>query len=205
MTEEFIIKWTFSPIDYFEEPVEFHCKNEKICVENGRAESRIPPDRYIPDHSLRNQLHEELNFKFLAAQVLNHKPYTLNNPSLSHGNDITLTLEGLTSKVTLGNIDLIQYDKCGNIISDTRNERIKKRNKFAELAVKHMKDSVFNKILISYSAAVNDSNNELVHLYEVRDTMCTYFKGEKAATAALKIDGTYAHNPTTLCSQVCFV
>ncbi|EGW22191.1 hypothetical protein [Methylobacter tundripaludum] len=103
MTEEFLIEWTFSPINYFEEPVEFRCRNETIRIDKGCAESRIPPDRYAPDHSICDQLHKELNLKFLAVQILNHQPYTLNNPSILQGNNITVAIEGLFCRTKISN------------------------------------------------------------------------------------------------------
>jgi hypothetical protein len=188
MTEEFIVRWTFSPIDYFEEPVEFQCGNETIRIENGHVESRIPPDRYIPDHSIRDQLHKELNLKFLAAQVLNHKPYTLNKPSLSQGNNVWLVLEGLSCTTLVGNIDIIHYDKSGNVVRDSKRERIEKNNNFMELITKYSNtDSLLVSLLKSYDAAVRDVSNEFVHLYEIRDALATRFGNGKNAQKILGI------------------
>ena len=39
----------------------------------------------------------------------------------------------------------------------------------------------------SYTAAVNDPNNELIHLFEVRDSLSKEFGGKKAAISALNI------------------
>lgn len=82
MNTVYILEWSFTPPDYFEEPVDFACDHGLIHVENGRTEARVPADIYPSDHSLRNQLHGELDARFLAAQVLSHKPYDLNKSSV---------------------------------------------------------------------------------------------------------------------------
>ncbi|MCK9398308.1 MAG: hypothetical protein M0Q44_22320 [Methylobacter sp.] len=173
MTEEFLIEWTFSPINYFEEPVEFRCRNETIRIDKGRAESRIPPDRYAPDHSICDQLHKELNLKFLAGQIFNHQPYTLNKPSILQGNNITVAIEGLSCRTTVGNIDLIQYDKSGNVVGDSKKERIEEQNNFIVLVSKHSSDSLLVKMMMHYDEAVRDSCKEFVHLYNIRGAIAT--------------------------------
>jgi hypothetical protein len=42
-------------------------------------------------------------------------------------------------------------------------------------------------LLASYSAAVNDPANELVHLYEIRDALKKHFGGESEAQKQLSI------------------
>lgn len=79
----YLLEWTFTPPDYFEEAVDFPCEHGSIHVENGRAEIRVLAERYPADHTLRNQLHAEVDARFLAAQILSHRPYTLSKPKLS--------------------------------------------------------------------------------------------------------------------------
>ncbi len=66
-------------------------------------------------------------------------------------------------------------------------ERIERRIELAQRASVFITDTVANAILRSYSAAVNDPKNELVHLYEIRDALSQHFGGESAATTALQI------------------
>jgi len=194
MAEVFLLEWTFTPTDYFEESVEFTCEHGTIRIENGRAEARVSPNRYPPDHSLRNQLHEELDARFLAAQVISHKPYTLTKPNLSKlypdgRRDTWLFAEAGTLTISGGTVDLVLQDASVNVIRDTRRERIEKRIELAQLAAQYINDVVANTILRSYAAAVNDPRNELVHLYEIRDSLYRHFGGEAAATSAVGVTG----------------
>jgi len=44
-------------------------------------------------------------------------------------------------------------------------------------------------LLNSYKSAMNDPNNEFVHLYEIRDALSKKFGGENKACKALNISG----------------
>ena len=41
---------------------------------------------------------------------------------------------------------------------------------------------------MSYSRSVSDPSNELIHLYEIRDTLSQHYGGEQKARAALNIN-----------------
>jgi hypothetical protein len=140
-------------------------------------------------------LHAEVDARFLAAQVLSHKPYTLSKPNLSKlypdgRKDAWAFAEGATAVVSGGTVDFVLRDADGNVIHDTRRERIDERIGLAELAARYISDSVANALLRSYAAAVNDPRNELVHLYEIRDALSEHFGGESAATSAVGVSGT---------------
>jgi len=104
--------------------------------------------------------------------------------------DITIFPEPIVITVSVGEPDIIVKDKDGNVISDSRHERIQKKQKLAELAEKYrQKDSVVASVLRSYNEAVNDPDNELVHLYEIRDAIAKHLGGESAAQSVLGISG----------------
>jgi hypothetical protein len=86
--------------------------------------------------------------------------------------------------------DAIIKDADGIVVRDTRRERIDRRNDLARRAAVHLTDLVANSILRSYSAALDDPDNELIHLYEIRDALSSQFGGERAAQMALDISST---------------
>jgi hypothetical protein len=61
MSEVYLLEWTFTPADYFEESVDFTCDLCSIHVENGKAEAHVPPAQYPADHSA--QVVEDRNRK----------------------------------------------------------------------------------------------------------------------------------------------
>lgn len=88
-----------------------------------------------------------------------------------------------------GTVDFVVRDTGGNVIRDTRQERIEERIGLAKLAAHYISDDVANALLRSYAAAVNDPRNELVHLYEIRDALACHFGGESPATLAVSVSG----------------
>jgi hypothetical protein len=95
--------------------------------------------------------------------------------------------ESTTLEISMRRADAVVVGADGKEISNTRRERIERRKAFARSASAHIADDVVNSILRSYAAAVTDPRNELVHLYEIRDALCTHFKGEKSARHALGV------------------
>ncbi len=192
VSEIYLLQWTFMPADYFEEAVDMTCELGTIHIENGKAEARIPPDKYPSDHSARNQLHAELDARFMGAQVLSHKPYNLSKPGLSRlhpdgRRDFWAFAEAATSVFSDDTVDLVLTGADGRVIRDTKRERIDERIRFANLDAKYIADPVANSILRSYAAAVNDPRNELVHLFEIRDALSRCFGGESVAKSAIGI------------------
>src|SRR5688572_20648015 len=142
MGEVYLLEWAFSPADYFEEAVEFACDLCIIRVENGKAEARIPPDKYPADHSARNQLHAELDARFMGAQVLSHKPYTLTKPNLSRlhpdgRRDAWLFAEVAALVVSGSTVDFVLTGANGQVIRDSRRERIDAKINLSQLSAKY--------------------------------------------------------------------
>jgi hypothetical protein len=145
---------------------------------------------------MRDELHEGLNDRFLAVQLLSHKPYKLSKPSMYRlhrdgRKDVTVFPESCVVTISGGTADFVVKDKDGNVISDSRKERVERKIELADLATTwRPKDPVAASLLSSYNAAVNDPDNELVHLHEIRDALKKRFGGEREAQTELGISGT---------------
>jgi len=192
MDEVYELEWIFAPTDYFEDVFDLACEHGSFNMSSGKIKLCISPEKYPSDHRLRIQLHEELNARFLAAQVLAHKPYTLGKPNVSRlypdgRRDVWAFPEGISLTISCGSGDFVVADSEGNVIRDTKQERINHRIRFSQLAALYISDPVANSLLRSYSAAVNDPLNELIHLYEIRDALSRHFNGELAAITAIGI------------------
>jgi hypothetical protein len=195
MEDIVVLEWKFSPPDYFEEPINIKRDDYEMTIANGTVEARIRPEIYDRDKSMRDRLHSTLDNRFLGVQLLSHKPYELSKASMYRlhpdgRKDITIFPEDCVSILSMGEPDIIVKDKDGNVISDSRKERLQKKRELAELVEKYrQKDSFVASLLNSYNEAVNDPDNELVHLYEIRDAIAKKFGGESAARSALGITG----------------
>jgi hypothetical protein len=189
------IEWTFTPPDLFEERTEIDSARCSFTIESGRVAAQAPFAGGTPEElsTYCNEIHQRLDALFLAAQMLGHVPYTLSRPGpikwlRPDGRVGTFAFPGggLITFAT-GIVDVQTTDAAGKVITDTRRDRIAGRKSLAARAAAHIADDVANAILRSYSAAVNDPRNELVHLYEIREALSTRFGGEHPTRNVLGI------------------
>jgi hypothetical protein len=204
-----VLEWNFSPSDYFEEPVQIDGSNYLMTIEKGKVQARIDPAVYGKDHKMRDELHDSLNYRFLGVQLLTHERYELSKASMyrlhSDGcKDITIFPESCSSATSVGPVNLILKDKNGRIQSDSRQERVQRKKHLSELAEKYAaQDPLVSSLLDSYKAAVNDPDNELVHLFEILEGLKIKFGGDDSARKTLGISkaqwsrlGQLANDPT---------
>jgi hypothetical protein len=121
-----------------------------------------------------------------------HKGYELAKPSLIRvradgRRDYFVELEPAVIRVIAGSVDTLVTDRDGNVIADSRKERADRKKSIAERISAHSGDAVLSLMLSSYDNAVRDADNELVHLYEIRDALAKHFGSETQARQALGI------------------
>ena len=193
MPDVALIEWTFEPPDMFEQKVSFVADAFEFVIDSGRAECRVPMNRQATDlRNLRSEAHHTLDAMFLAALTLSHKAYRLNEPNLTvideHGIKHHFAFpDALMMHLVPGRVDTVVTGTNGEVIADSKADRIRARNQLACAAAMRVADSVANSILRSYSAAVNDPANELLHLYEIREALASHFGGAALAQKALGI------------------
>lgn len=191
------IEWTFTPLELFEERIDIDSEGCSFTIESGRVTARAPFAGGTPEElrSYCNEIHQRLDALFLAAQMLAHVPCTLSRPGSikclrADGRvDAFAFPDGAVIVMATGSVDVQTTDAAGNVITDTRRDRIVSRRTLAARAAAHVSDDVANAILRSYAAAVNDPRNELVHLYEIREALSTRFGGEQPTRKVLGISG----------------
>lgn len=193
MDDVVVLEWRFSPPDYFEEPVHIERDDYVMSINNGTAEARIKPEKYDQDQDMRDKLSAALKDRFQGAQLFSHKPYELSKASMSRlhpdgRRDIYVFADPISVGISIGVVDTVMTDKDGKVTSDSRRERIRKKQGLAELAEKYCrKDPFVASMLKSYGDAVNDPANELVHLYQIRDSIAKQFGEESRARNVLGI------------------
>jgi len=188
-----VLEWTFSPPDYFEDPIHVTRDDYVMTIADGKVEARIDSSVYDRDPSRRQILHGALNDRFLGVQLLNHRAYQLSASTMTRlhpdgRRDIYMELEPAHLKLSGGIVDFRITDKAGNVLRDSRQERIERKRILAELVeIYRAKDTLLALLLRSYNAAVKDADNELVHLYEIRDALAKQYGGEAGALSSLGI------------------
>src|SRR6266436_4032359 len=129
MSAHYLLEWQFSPADSFEARRTVSAPKWKAVIESGRIELRIEASDYPADHSLRHSLQHELDCRFKALQVLNHRKYTLTGPRAvfvdADGRKHYRTFADCGGFAAVGaSVDLIARDPDGNVVRNTKQERI---------------------------------------------------------------------------------
>ena len=79
MDRFYILKWTYTPPDFFEESIHIIQDRCDMTVENGNVEARIQVMFFEENPEMRSILHESLNDWSLGVQLFTHGPYKLSN------------------------------------------------------------------------------------------------------------------------------
>lgn len=193
MDDIVVLEWTFSPPNYFEEVIRVERESYTMVINTGKVEARVDPLVYDKEHNMRDELHQVLNDRFLGVQLLTYKPYELSKSSMYRVHpdgrrDITVFVDSAISFAMAGSVDIVVKDKNGNILSDSRRDRIEKKKELALLVEKYRKQDEFvESMLTFYEAAIRDPKNELVHLFDIWEALVKRFSGETKALTALGI------------------
>jgi hypothetical protein len=131
----------------------------------------------------------------VVRQLQVHRKYQLQGPRVyqHEGGRRSVSIQvGATDIVVAGvQADAIIQDAAGNILRDTRTERIAEHARLlSSTTPKLARSATLRGLLTSYSRSVADPFNELVHLYEIRDGLSQHYGGEQPARAALSISAT---------------
>jgi len=193
-SKKVMLEWKYDPPDFLEAPFRIEKDNYKVEISDGKIEAEISTTFFDSKKDAKREIHEEINDLFLGAQTISFKPFKLFKPMIYRTDpddrlNITLFLTPVVSQCVFSdNVDLIVKDKNGNIVKDTKAERIAAERHFAELAATHKKtDSIARSILNSFNKAANDPSNEFIYLFEIRDSLCKRFSNEKGLRDALGI------------------
>ena len=188
-----MLEWTYTPENYFESHVEITRDHYVLAIGDGKAEAKIDDTTFDADPEYRQKLHDALDARFLGAQLLSHKAYELSKPRMTRVDaagrrHIFLHAEPAVFVTTFFPVDFRVTDQHGNVRVDTGQDRNENTRRMAELISAHINDPLLFSVTRSYRAAVRDPNNELVHLYEIRDALAAKLGGKAKACAVLGVE-----------------
>jgi hypothetical protein len=192
-TTEVILEWIYWPPSFFESQSEISGSDYTLDSQAARISTRMPAAAFDADTRTRERLHASLLNRMRGIQLSNRKPFQLQKPHLIRiGPDgkrqIFVELEGAKLKVDGGSVDVTVSDASGKVIHDSKLERIDTKRELGELVQKYASgDDLLQAVLKSWDQSISDPDNELVHLYEIRDSLAKAFGGEQQARAKLNI------------------
>jgi hypothetical protein len=101
---------------------------------------------------------------------------------------VAIRLGTVTAIAIAGQADVIVTDATGTVVRDTRAERISADAAMIDLIAPKVEPSpTLRSLLASHSRSVADPADELVHLYEIRDTLAKHYGSDRDARKALGI------------------
>ncbi len=183
------LEWKYSPKMYLEEPITIPCEAcEGGCLEikDGVAIAKINPEKYHSNSSIREVLTRQIENQLYAVLIANHKDFDLSKTSRAdiredEKKNYYLKVEDIVLNIEAEAVDLITIDKYGDIVFDTKKERLDEQNHLACLIGNHRQDGVLDGMLKSFHQSRKDPDNELVHLYEIRDALSNKFGSKQNA------------------------
>jgi len=187
------LEWKYTPVNYFEEPINIKGDGFQLSISDGVALAKIEPLLHSRKPEIKEELTRLIENRLHALQIISHRDFTLSKPSRTDLKEdgtrgIFLQIDELAIATSICPVDLIIRDKNGNIVTDTKQERVDRQNWFAETVDKYRTmDVTLDQMLKSYQMAVKDPKDELVHLYEIRDALSSRFRNRKNAIKALGI------------------
>jgi hypothetical protein len=189
-----ILEWHFTPTDFFGEPITATREVYTLSLGDGKAEAQIDAARFAADEGMLGQVHRELVGRFRAVQLLRHQPYELSGPTTvkvrpDGTRDIFIELQGVVCTVTGGTVGVRITDPEGNVVYDSEQVHREERRTFMDRVAGHSADLLMGALLTSYETAVRDPDNELAHLYGLRDALSARFGGGGEAQTALGVSG----------------
>lgn len=195
------LEWTFAPENYFDGTVAYAFDEALVSIELGKVTARLPITALSSDNSFRERLEMDVRSRFEAVQVLTHQRFELSKArrlDIDSAGKKHYFLEAEAGVITItgGQVDFAVTNAAGNTVRDSRRERADRKNEFsAQAASLVATDLLAAKLLKFYGAAVNDPQNEMIHLYAIRDALFTKFGNEKTTRSTLAIS---AHDWSTL-------
>ena len=114
----------------------------------------------------------------------------------------TLEIQGGACLVTGCRVDVKVRNSDGKLIRDSRQERLDDKQLLSDLAAKHGADTTLTAMLNSFTVALRDRNDELVHLYEVRDALASRFGNAQAAQKATEVSASDWSDLGRICNEL---
>lgn len=183
------VTWSYEALDFFEVPYEATRGDTHLRIESDTAVLTINGGR--PSEEEERVLLDWVNSVLQIRALQTGKQYTLHpDPNVVEYRDgkrhIFMRLGLGVVAVMGGSADFVRTDSSGNVVADTRAERIAaQRSELDDLATKAKKNVALRKMLDSLAIALREPDSEFVRLYEIRDALQSHYGTDAKARQAL--------------------
>jgi len=185
------LEWTFTPLDFFEQEIEFDNDEYSIKIMKGSIRATLFNDNKSEEYF--GKIQEEVNDIFKSVQLENQSQFKLSDYSI-----VNINSDGTETKNIIINVNLsnaiktsVEYsirNADGTVVFDSVESRKNKKSFFAKNISKYCReDKVFKSITESFSNSIFDISNSLIHLYEILDSLTKKFGSTDKARKILGI------------------
>jgi hypothetical protein len=185
-----MMEGTYPPADYLLEPATLELADYTARIRGGRIEVTFRDPQSPPDAERQAAIHREVEQVFQPRLILTGRPWEMTELRLKRHYpdgraDIWLTVASGACFVSGSPADFILRDAHGNVLKDTKAERLADERRFQEHCLRHQAGPLLQQLTASFGRAVTDLADLMTHLYEIRDALSRHFGGELAARGAL--------------------
>jgi hypothetical protein len=184
------LRWEYTPKTIFEERLTTQFDGCQIVVDDGAVLATVPIVAAETRSALRRHVEAYVESLFLGVQVATHEQCQIGRPSVSTLHDdgsrgYIIEGEPCVIRIKGGQVDLT-YTRSDGTVVDTRRDRIQRKHSLSRAAAEFgTRDEVLARMLRSYRSAIADTEDELIHLYEVLDSLSSAFGSQSATLRSL--------------------
>lgn len=166
------------------------CSGYALTFAEGSVRAHIEADQWTKEPAIQERIQVELEGALFALGMMRQAVISLAEPSLtevrSDGRRI-MYAEIHSTVIISDHVEWRLVDADGNVVRDSLQERRDRERALMERVGLHARDPILRKMLLAYRAAQLDGANELIHLYEIIETLATRFNGDHKARRILKV------------------
>jgi len=203
MSRKVKYKWHYKPDTFIEKVQQFEFEDIQIEISGGDIIAYLDIETHESNSNLYEELQNFIEDLLKGISISSHSDFSLNKGSIQKenekgGNDVTVFLELANFTITGYDVDFRITDSEGNVIEDTKQERIKSHHEFAKLISSAPEDPLLDLLINSYKNAIQDPEDELVHLYEILEFLQTKLGGRNGIQKKLGISKNQMRKLATL-------
>jgi len=188
-----MMEGTYSPADYLEEAVTLQRSDYTARIAGGRIEVAFHEPETLPNADRQTAVSREVGQVFQARMILTCRPWEMTALTLKRRYPDGRSVMWLSVSDSIGlsdSLDMVATDSDGNVVTDTKAERLADERDFREQTQRHAEDPLLQGLMASFSRAVADPADRMTHLFEIRDALSRHFKNARQAKDALGLTNT---------------
>jgi hypothetical protein len=187
------IAYRYEPASFFDEVTSLVIDAGSIIFDSGAATVTLSTATDRVAREMVDAVTLSVRAALQPRQLVNRALFTLRAPSVTqvqaNGSVDAMVIPGTGNAVAAGGaLSVTVTAPDGTVTYDGTAARFGRgRDLVNSISVKLGRPATLNRMLESFSASIADSDNELVHLYDIRDAIGEHYGGANAARTALGI------------------